>query len=157
MHFELPAGLGVALFDGTLDADRIAGTFEQGVASGTFTLARGGAARPAVASGPPPPYHVEAVTFANGAVTLAGTRTIPPGNGPFPGLIMVTGSGAQNRDEELFGFKIFGTIADHLTRRGIAVLRYDDGGVGGSTGSIVLGLHPAFAWESSLSRYSVER
>ena len=48
---------------------------------------------------------------------------------------MITGSGAQNRDEEIFGFRPFWVIADHLTRHGIAVLRCDDRGVGGSTGS----------------------
>ena len=51
-------------------------------------------------------------------------------------MVLISGSGAQNRDENIFGFKIFGTIADHLTRNGIAVLRYDDRGIGGSTGDM---------------------
>ncbi len=55
--------------------------------------------------------------------------------GPFPAVVMITGSGYQNRDEELFGHKPFHVIADYLTRRGIAVLRYDDRGIGGSGGS----------------------
>jgi uncharacterized protein len=85
---------------------------------------------------PPFPYTSEDVTFKNDKfnITLAGTLTIPAGKGPFPAVIMITGSGAQNRDEELFGHKPFWVIADHLTRNGIAVLRYDDRGVGKSQG-----------------------
>jgi len=66
---------------------------------------------------------------------LGGTLTIPEGKGPFPAVILVTGSGSQNRDEEIFGHKPFKVIADHLTRNGVAVLRYDDRGVGASGGS----------------------
>ncbi len=147
VHFELAAGPGLAVFDGTRTGDTVTGTFQQGPARGTFTMARGPAApAPATApTGPPPPYHVEDVTFTNGGVSLAGTLTIPEGTGPFPAVVMVTGSGAQNRDEELFGFRIFGVIADHLTRHGIAVLRYDDRGVGGSTGSIAASTTADFA------------
>lgn len=85
---------------------------------------------------PPFPYRSEDVTFQNSAqgIKLAGTLTMPDGVGPFPAAILITGSGPENRDEELFGHKIFLVIADYLTRRGIAVLRYDDRGVGGSTG-----------------------
>jgi hypothetical protein len=134
VHFELPAGPGLAVFDGKLAKDTIAGEFIQAGTKGTFSLARG-AAEPPKPAEEPPPYREEEVTFANGDVKLAGTLTIPPGAGPFPAVIMLTGSGAQNRDEELFGFKPFRVIADHLSRRGIAVLRYDDRGVGGSTGA----------------------
>src|SRR5205814_3249432 len=63
-----------------------------------------------------------------------GTLTIPAVSGKHPAVVMITGSGAQNRDEEILGFKLFKVIADHFTRNGIAVLRYDDRGVGGSTG-----------------------
>ena len=66
-------------------------------------------------------------------VTLAGTLTLPKGEGPFPAAILITGSGGQNRNEEIFQHKPFWVIADHLTRGGIAVLRVDDRGVGGST------------------------
>jgi uncharacterized protein len=85
---------------------------------------------------PPFPYRSEDVTYENTAegVRLAGTLTLPDSGGPFPAAIMITGSGPQNRDEELFGHKVFLVIADYLTRRGIAVLRVDDRGVGGSTG-----------------------
>lgn len=83
-----------------------------------------------------PPYSEVEVVFQNGQVTLAGTLTMPDGSGRHPAVVMVTGSGAQNRDQEVFGFKPFRMIADHLSRNGIAVLRYDDRGVGGSSGEL---------------------
>lgn len=124
-----------ATFDGELVGDEISGAFEQPGVSGTFSLSRGEAPSPAVQAGPPP-YTEEEVTFKNGDVTLAGTLTLPPGAGPHPAVVLITGSGPQNRDEEIVGFKIFRVMADHLTRVGIAVLRYDDRGVGGSTGDV---------------------
>ncbi len=86
---------------------------------------------------PPFPYQVETVTYRNepAGVTLAGTLTTPSGQGPFPAVILISGSGAQDRDESLLQHKPFFVLADALTRRGIAVLRVDDRGVGGSTGS----------------------
>jgi uncharacterized protein len=85
----------------------------------------------------PFPYKTEEVTFPNNKfnITLSGTLTMPEGSGPFPAVIMITGSGPQNRDEALMGHKPFLVIADWLTRNGIAVLRYDDRGVGKSQGS----------------------
>jgi dipeptidyl aminopeptidase/acylaminoacyl peptidase len=85
----------------------------------------------------PLPYNSEEVTFTNGDIKLAGTLTIPKTEGKHPAVVMITGSGPQNRDEELFGFKPFKIIADYLTKNGIAVLRCDDRGVGGSTGESV--------------------
>lgn len=84
----------------------------------------------------PYPYLSEEVQFPNEKqnISLGGTLTLPKGEGPFPAVVLVTGSGAQNRDEELLGHKPFLVIADYLTRNGIAVLRYDDRGVGKSTG-----------------------
>jgi pimeloyl-ACP methyl ester carboxylesterase len=85
----------------------------------------------------PFPYAVELVKFANASapeVTLAGTLTIPEGKGPHPALVLITGSGPQDRDETIVGHKPFAVLADHLSRRGIAVLRYDDRGVGESSG-----------------------
>lgn len=86
---------------------------------------------------PPFPYTSEDVQFMNekGNFMLAGTLTIPEGEGPFPAAVLVTGSGSQNRNEEIMGHKPFLVIADHLSRNGIAVLRYDDRGVGGSKGN----------------------
>jgi uncharacterized protein len=93
------------------------------------------ALRPTAADEEPVPYIVEEVTFENGDVTLAGTLTLPEGDGPHPAVALMTGSGPQTRDEIVVpGFPIFELIADHLTRHGIAVLRYDDRGVGESTG-----------------------
>ena len=85
----------------------------------------------------PVPYHVEEVTFDNGDVTLAGTLTLPSTEGPHPAVVLVSGSGPQDRDESLgagIGIKPFWLLADALTRAGVAVLRYDDRGVGESTG-----------------------
>jgi pimeloyl-ACP methyl ester carboxylesterase len=131
VHFELIAGAGLCVFEGTLKDGAISGTFTQGPAKGTFELSR---AKPA-APEPPPPYNVEEVTITNGAIKLAGTLTVPPTPGRHPAVVLITGSGAENRDEEVFGFKVFRVLADQLTRQGIAVLRCDDRGVGGSTGS----------------------
>jgi pimeloyl-ACP methyl ester carboxylesterase len=87
---------------------------------------------------PPFPYRTEEVVVINqkANVRLAGTLTLPRGKPPFPAVILLTGSGAQNRDEELFGHKPFLVLADYLTRRGFATLRMDDRGVGGSTGDM---------------------
>ncbi len=84
----------------------------------------------------PYPYLEEEVVFDNktDAVRLAGTLTLPKGAGPFPAVVLITGSGPQDRDETLFGHRPFWVLADYLTRRGIAVLRVDDRGVGKSTG-----------------------
>lgn len=87
---------------------------------------------------PPYPYMEDEVSFNNAeqGFSLGGTLTLPEGEGPFPVALLVTGSGSQNRDEEIFGHKPFKLIADHLTKRGIAVLRYDDRGVASSGGNI---------------------
>lgn len=87
---------------------------------------------------PPFPYDAIDVGYDNAidGVHLAGTLTVPQGAGPFPAALLVTGSGAQDRDESLLGHKPFLVLADHLTRQGIAVLRVDDRGVGGSTGDL---------------------
>lgn len=85
---------------------------------------------------PPYPYRAEDVSYFNKAqdVTLAATLTIPPGKGPFPAVVLITGSGPQDRDETLMGHKPFLVLADYLTRHGIVVLRADDRGTGKSTG-----------------------
>ncbi len=86
---------------------------------------------------PPFPYETRDVTYDNPVdhTKLAGTLTIPAGPGPHPAVILISGSGSQDRDETIFGHKPFLVLADHLTRRGVAVLRVDDRGVGGSSGS----------------------
>lgn len=91
-------------------------------------------------AGKPPndvPYRAEEVTFENGSVTLAGTLTLPPGEGPFPAVVLISVSGANDRDESLMPvapMQPFRLLADALTRQGVAVLRYDDRGTGESTG-----------------------
>lgn len=86
----------------------------------------------------PYPYLEEEVSLENQSanVKLAGTLTLPEQGGPFPAVVLITGSGAQDRNEEVFGHRPFLILADHLTRNGIAVLRMDDRGVDGSTGDI---------------------
>ena len=95
----------------------------------------------------PFPYRAEDIKYENqhDAVRLAGTLTLPQGSGPFPAVILITGSGAQDRDETILGHKPFLVLADYLTRRGIAVLRVDDRGVGGSTGHIATSTSENFA------------
>lgn len=84
----------------------------------------------------PYPYREEEVVFPNpdAGIQLAGTLTLPKEKGPFPAVVLISGSGPQDRDETVFGHRPFLILADHLTRQGIAVLRYDDRGFGKSTG-----------------------
>lgn len=100
---------------------------------------------------PPYPYVSEEVRFENQAadVSLAGTLTYPTGDGPFPAAILITGSGPEDRDETIFEHKPFLVIADDLTRRGIAVLRYDERGVGESTGKFAEATSEDFASDVS--------
>ncbi|GAA4001619.1 hypothetical protein GCM10022408_11120 [Hymenobacter fastidiosus] len=80
----------------------------------------------------PPPYRVDEVAFSNqqASIRLAGTLTIPAGPGPFPAVLLLSDTGPQDRDGTLDQYRMFGSLADYLTWRGIAVLRYDDRGVG---------------------------
>ena len=84
----------------------------------------------------PYPYIEEEVRYDNkeAGITLAGTLTLPSGKDPFPVVLLISGSGPQDRDETVFGHRPFLVLADYLTRQGIAVLRIDDRGVGESTG-----------------------
>lgn len=86
---------------------------------------------------PPFPYKIEDVLIENeeDEIYLSGTLTMPENGKNLPAVILISGSGPQNRDEEIFGHKPFLVIADFLTRNGFAVLRYDDRGVGASTGN----------------------
>ena len=114
----------------------ISGTFSQSGATFGFRLSRDivvkDPARPQEPK-PPFPYKIEEVAFQNGTVHLAGTLTLPKGEGPFPAVLLISGSGLQDRDETLVGHKPFWVLADHLSRAGIAVLRVDDPGIGKST------------------------
>ena len=147
-HFELDAGPGLAVWDGARSGDGIEGVFTQGGGRGSFRVERAdGETVEAVTEEPdePLPYAQEDFAFDNGSVHLVGTLTLPEGDGPFPAVVMVTGSGPQNRDEELLGFRPFRIIADHLTRNAIAVLRYDDRGVRASSGDIASSTTSDFA------------
>lgn len=95
----------------------------------------------------PYPYREEEVSYDNKVqnVTLAATFTIPQGTGPFPAVLLITGSGPQDRDETLLGHKPFLILSDYLTRHGIAVLRADDRGTGKSTGDFSKGTTADFA------------
>ncbi len=131
-------------YDGTMNEDdqSIAGTWMQSGMKLPLTLARGAASIPAPnrpqEPRPPFPYRSEDVTVPGpGGITLAGTFTAPNGTGPFPAVFLITGSGGEDRDENVFGHKLFLVLSDHLTRNGIAVLRVDDRGVGNSTGTQV--------------------
>ena len=81
-------------------------------------------------------YYSEDITFDNkkDGISLAGTLTLPKKEGHFPAVILISGSGPQNRDEEILDHKPFLILSDYLTKNGIAVLRYDDRGIGQSTG-----------------------
>lgn len=128
-----------ATYEGQWLVKQIVGTFKQRGASLPMTLTPGEEKlnRPQTPVGPFP-YATEEVSFANGDAVLKGTLVLPDGySRKTPVLIMVTGSGLQNRDEEIYEHKPFAVIADALARAGIATLRYDDRGFGESTGDLV--------------------
>ena len=138
LSLAIPSG-GI-LYEGVFQTDSIVGTFKQNGLSIPMNLKRGSEEvkpidRPQEPK-PPFPYHSEDITFENkiAGVTLAGTLTLPETGSNFTAVILVSGSGAQNRNSEIMGHKPFLVIADHLTRNGIAVLRYDDRGTAQSTG-----------------------
>lgn len=125
-----------ARYEGVMLSKMIAGTFSQSGMDFPLTLRPGipELKRPQTPAGPFP-YSSEEVSFANGDASLSGTLTLPEGwSSKTPVLIMVTGSGLQNRDEEIYEHRPFAVIADALARSGIASLRYDDRGCGKSTG-----------------------
>lgn len=154
LRLEIPS-IG-ARYDGLPndEATRIAGHLFQGGGQFPLDLAKVGAPaprrRPQMPE-PPFPYRAIDVTFENPAAGnhLAGTLTRPEEGGPFAAVVLITGSGQQNRDEELFGHRPFLVLADHLTRAGIAVLRVDDRGVGGSTGDVAGATSEDFAMDVS--------
>lgn len=145
-------GLNIA---GRLVDGKIETTFRQMAFTAPLTFERGEIVvnRPQE-PGFPLPYRTEEVKFSNpdGAATLAGTLCYPVGykaGKKVPVVLMVTGSGGQNRDEELFGHKYFLVIADWLARNGIASLRYDDRGVGQSTGDFKTSTTADFAQDAA--------
>jgi pimeloyl-ACP methyl ester carboxylesterase len=140
LAFELKVSS--AKYDGTMNAEgtEAVGTWSQSGAKIPLTFKKtdkvNEVRRPQTPK-PPFPYKSENVTYENkaGGVTLSGTLTEPQGSGQFSAVILISGSGAQDRDETIFQHKPFLVLADTLSRRGVAVLRVDDRGVGGSSGS----------------------
>ena len=126
-------------YEGTLNAagDEITGTFKQGTITAPLVFKR--TAEVSKLNRPqepkqPYPYTQEEVSYRNQKdnIKLAGTLTLPRGGGPYPAVLLITGSGSQDRNETIAGHQPFLVLADHLTRNGIAVLRVDDRGIGGS-------------------------
>ncbi len=119
------------------DGSEIVGNLKQGPATFPVTFKRTEKAptlgRPQDPQ-KPYPYSEEEVSYENtiDKVRLTGTLTLPPSRKPVPAVVLITGSGGQDRNETLLGHRPFLVLADHLTRRGIAVLRVDDRGMGGS-------------------------
>lgn len=134
------------------ESGKIEGSFTQSGQNFKLDLSREevkGAERPQEPQ-PPYPYHSEDVIFSNDEanIKLAGTLTLPQTSGSFTAVVLVSGSGAQNRNEEILGHKPFLVLADYLTRQGIAVLRYDDRGVGESEGNYMLATLSDFATDA---------
>jgi pimeloyl-ACP methyl ester carboxylesterase len=144
-----------ATYAGTLSADgkTLSGIFTQAGESAPLNFSWGATTR-AAAKRPqtpvkPYPYREEEVAFDSApGVRLAGSLTLPAGKGPFPVAVMITGSGAQDRDETLFDHKLFLVIADRLTRDGVAVLRTDDRGTAKSTGEFAKATSEDFAGDA---------
>jgi hypothetical protein len=134
----IASGLGI-FYRGILDNDSIVGTFNQSGIPFPLTLRK---TIEEVVHKPqtpiePLPYISEEVTIpdkSQNKVSLSGTLTLPDSTGIFPAIILIAGSGPNDRDETIFGHKPFYLLSDYLTRNGFAVLRYDKRGVGKSTG-----------------------
>jgi pimeloyl-ACP methyl ester carboxylesterase len=141
-------------YSGKLGADmHFQGTFTQGPKVLPLNLSREQQALPVIHRMQDPvepyPYYTEEVKFTNARaqVTLAGTLSLPKKEGHFPVVVLITGSGAQNRNEELLGHKPFLILSDFLCRQGIAVLRFDDRGTGESTGDYSLATTADLSWD----------
>jgi pimeloyl-ACP methyl ester carboxylesterase len=140
IHFDLPMVDGA--YEGTLNdaKNEITGILQQSGTATTLNFKRSDQIpdlrRPQTPR-KPYPYREEEVAFTNAraGTSLAGTLTLPRGLGPFPAAILLAGSGPMDRDEADSGHRPFWILADNLTRKGIAVLRYDKRGIGKSTGN----------------------
>lgn len=141
-------------YTGELRGDSLVGTFKQGALSLPMNLSRKETGKKVAVKPQEPskpyPYYSEDVTFINpkANISLAGTLTLPKKDGSFPAVILLSGSGPQNRDEELLGHKPFLVLSDYLTRNGIAVLRYDDRGTAESKGTFRTATSADFATDA---------
>ena len=148
-----------------LDATTIAGKFKQGDREPVRLDLKKVDAMPAPGLKRPQepkkpyPYKEEEVTYENAqdAVRLAGTLTIPDSKGPFPAAVLITGSGPNERDEKIWNHRVFLVLADQLTRKGIAVLRSDDRGVGSSTGDFESASNADFAADAGAALRYLQR
>ena len=128
------------VFEGVYYADSIAGVFQQGaiIENMTFYKEAKQNNKPKRPQNPKPPfsYDIEEVKFMNlqDSFYLSGTLTLPKNSNQTPAIVLISGSGPQNRDEEIMGHKPFWVLADYLTNIGYAVLRYDDRGTHASGG-----------------------
>lgn len=150
VHFAL--NIAQLTWDGTINAagTELTGKMTQGGSTIPLNFKRGEAPapqkRPQEPTKPYPYTEVEVLYDNPSAGTkIGGTLTVPPGKGPFPAALLITGSGQQDRNETLLGHKPFLIIADYLTRHGIAVLRVDDRGTGTSTGNFAKSTTADFA------------
>ncbi len=140
-HVSLEVKSAMGLYEGDLQLDRetLEGQWKQGGMSLPLVMKRTTEVpeikRPQEPK-PPYPYMEEEVAYENkkAGIKLAGTLTFPKSEQPLPAVLLISGSGPQDRNETVFGHRPFLVLADYLTRQGIAVLRVDDRGVGGSTG-----------------------
>lgn len=140
-----------AVYDGTLSTDgsEISGDWTQGGQTLPLVfkrLEKAPETRRPQEPKKPHPYEAEEVVFENkrAGIKLAGTLTRPRSPGPHPAVVLITGSGPQDRDETVMGHRPFLVLADHLTRAGLAVLRFDDRGAGKSTGDFSKATHTDF-------------
>ena len=161
-ELRLPAPANADIVGRINDAGELTGVLKQAGMEFPFTMTRqaeaeAGPARPQHPEAPFP-YLSEDFSFRNdfAGIELAGTLTIPEGSGPFPAAVLVSGSGPQDRDETLVGHKPFWVIADHLTRRGIAVLRYDDRGTAASGGDFASATTDDFAADALAALHALQ-
>ena len=139
-----------ATYEGTLNGEEIVGKFTQGGVALPLNLKRGAATAPPKRPQTPVkpyPYDEQEIEFENkpANIKLAGTLTLPRTKAPFPVVVLITGSGPQDRNETMLGHQPFLVLADHLTRQGIAVLRFDDRGVAKSKGNFATATSEDFA------------
>ncbi len=149
IFFNRIGGKYIAVLQSEAGQSKLNGTWYQGAMQLPLSMEPGvkpGNARPQTPK-PPFDYKVEDVSYSNAdkSVTLGATITVPKGSGKFPVLVLISGSGQQDRDETLLGHKPFWVLADHLTKNGFAVLRVDDRGTGKSTGDVANATSEDFA------------
>lgn len=155
VRFQVPAAN--VTYEGAVTGDRMSGDWiRPGFETVTVTFERVSqtVAAPNRPQTPhaPFPYAIEDVRIDNPdaeGVTLAGRLTLPEGDGPFPGVVLISGSGPQDRDETVWTHQPFAVLADHLTRQGVAVLRYDDRGFAESTGDFASATSYDFASDAA--------